>query len=247
MAALARRAQRSTNIWPGFVDALATLLLVIMFLVIVFVLAQFFLSEALSGRDAALQKLESQVSELAELLGLERAQSSELRLNVAQLSEELQASVAQRDDLNATIEALTLRAWDRILTISPSVTEQVQRRRPDAQVTCVYTGVDDRWFALTPATTRRNPRRITDNVHPHSGTRVAHAQSRRLLSSESHTKPDYANARGKVELRSRRRSARGRDKRHPRRAHALEPAPAGLQCPLPDRLRRSGNPPEQAP
>ncbi len=110
MAALARRAQRSTNIWPGFVDALATLLLVIMFLVMVFVLAQFFLNEALSGRDAALQKLESQVSELAELLGLERTQSAELRLNVAQLSEELQASVVLRDDLNATIEALTLRA-----------------------------------------------------------------------------------------------------------------------------------------
>ena len=110
MAALARRAQRSTNIWPGFVDALATLLLVLMFLVMVFVLAQFFLNEALSGRDAALQKLEGQVSELAELLGLERAQSAELRLNVAQLSEELQASVVLRDDLNATIEALTLRA-----------------------------------------------------------------------------------------------------------------------------------------
>ena len=110
MAALARRAQRSTNIWPGFVDALATLLLVLMFLVMVFVLAQFFLNEALSGRDAALQKLESQVSELADLLGLERAQGAELRLNIAQLSEELQASVALRDDLNATIEALTLRA-----------------------------------------------------------------------------------------------------------------------------------------
>ena len=110
MAALARRAQRSTNIWPGFVDALATLLLVLMFLVMVFVLAQFFLNEALSGRDAALQKLEGQVSELAELLGLERAQGAELRLNIAQLSEELQASVVLRDDLNATIEALTLRA-----------------------------------------------------------------------------------------------------------------------------------------
>jgi len=110
MAALARRAQRSTNIWPGFVDALATLLLVLMFLVMVFVLAQFFLNEALSGRDAALQKLEVQVSELAELLGLERTQSADLRLNVAQLSEELQASVVLRDDLSATIEALTLRA-----------------------------------------------------------------------------------------------------------------------------------------
>jgi len=110
MSALARRAQRSTNIWPGFVDALATLLLVLMFLVMVFVLAQFFLNEALSGRDAALRKLEIQVSELAELLGLERAQSEDLRLNVAQLSEELQASVVLRDDLSATIEALTLRA-----------------------------------------------------------------------------------------------------------------------------------------
>ena len=110
MAARARRAQRSTNIWPGFVDALATLLLVLMFLVMVFVLAQFFLNEALSGRDAALQKLESHVSELADLLGLERAQGAELRLNIAQLSEELQASVTLRDDLNATIEALTLRA-----------------------------------------------------------------------------------------------------------------------------------------
>ena len=110
MSALARRAERSTNIWPGFVDALATLLLVLMFLVMVFVLAQFFLNEALSGRDAALQKLEGQVSELAELLGLERAQGAELRLNIAQLSEELQASVTLRDDLNATIEALTLRA-----------------------------------------------------------------------------------------------------------------------------------------
>ncbi len=109
MAALARRAQRSTNIWPGFVDALATLLLVIMFLVMVFVLAQFYHNAAISGRDAALQRLQGQVSELAELLGLERTRSEELRLNVAQLSEELQASVVQRDDLNATIQALTLR------------------------------------------------------------------------------------------------------------------------------------------
>ena len=79
MAARARRAQRSTNIWPGFVDALATLLMVIMFLVMVFVLAQFFLNEALSGRDAALQKPEIQVSQLAELPGLSRTPRPALR------------------------------------------------------------------------------------------------------------------------------------------------------------------------
>ena len=66
MAALARREQRSTNIWPGFVDALATLLMVIIFLLMIFVLAQFFLGEALSGRDQALKKLEFRVGELAD-------------------------------------------------------------------------------------------------------------------------------------------------------------------------------------
>ncbi|MDP6574704.1 MAG: peptidoglycan -binding protein [Rhodospirillales bacterium] len=109
MAAIAR-SQRSTNIWPGFVDALATLLLVLVFLIMVFVLAQFFLSEAISGRDSALQKLDNQVSELAELLALERRTNSDLRLNVTQLSRELQASVASNDDLQASVQALMLRA-----------------------------------------------------------------------------------------------------------------------------------------
>jgi len=110
MAVLARRAQRSTNIWPGFVDALASLLMVFMFLLMVFVLAQFFLSEALSGRDAALDQLNTQVSELADLLALERRASTDLRTNVAQLSADLQVSVALRDDLKTTVHDLRMRA-----------------------------------------------------------------------------------------------------------------------------------------
>ena len=90
MTTLARRSQRSTNIWPGFVDALATLLMVIIFLLMVFVLAQFFLGEALSGRDAALRKLQTQISDMSNLLSLERKANDDMRLNVAQLSEELQ-------------------------------------------------------------------------------------------------------------------------------------------------------------
>ena len=110
MALAARRSERIPNIWAGFVDGLATLLMVIMFLLMVFVLAQFFLNEALSGRDQALQQLQSQVTELTDLLALERAETTDLRLNVAQLSEELQASIAVRDDLQSTVEGLSLRA-----------------------------------------------------------------------------------------------------------------------------------------
>ena len=100
------RYERSTNIWPGFVDALATLLMVIIFLLLIFVLAQFFLSQALSGRDSALQRLETQVSELADLLSLEKRANNNLTENLAQLSEQLQSSVADRDNLNATVSVL---------------------------------------------------------------------------------------------------------------------------------------------
>ena len=108
MTAIARSRQRDINIWPGFVDALATLLMVIIFLLMIFVLAQFFLGQALSGRDQALVKLQSQVSELAELLSLERRNADDLRNNIAQLSGELQISVALRDDMKTTISRLRL-------------------------------------------------------------------------------------------------------------------------------------------
>ena len=80
MASLGRH-ERSTNIWPGFVDALATLLMVIIFLLLIFVLAQFFLGQALSGRDSALQRLENQVVELADLLSLEKRANVNLTKN----------------------------------------------------------------------------------------------------------------------------------------------------------------------
>ncbi|MCW9003417.1 MAG: peptidoglycan -binding protein, partial [Rhodospirillales bacterium] len=107
MAISLRRGRRMPdNTWPGFVDALASLLMVVIFLLMVFVLAQFFLGEALSGRDQALDRLRGQVGELAELLALERKASEDLRLNVSQLSEELQASVRHRDDLGASLRSM---------------------------------------------------------------------------------------------------------------------------------------------
>ena len=108
MAGLARRADRNSNIWPGFVDALATLLMVIMFLLLIFVLAQFFLSDALSGRDQALDKLKAQVGELAELLSLEKKSTADMRLNLSQISAELQTSVALRDELKTSVSLLVV-------------------------------------------------------------------------------------------------------------------------------------------
>ncbi len=104
--AVARRDQGSRNIWPGFVDALATLLLVLIFMLLIFVLAQVYLNEALLGRDQALERLNRQVDELAELLSLERESTADLRLSVTQLSAELQASIQDRDDLQTRVRSL---------------------------------------------------------------------------------------------------------------------------------------------
>ena len=108
MAGLSRRSgsDRNTNIWPGFVDVLATLLMVMMFLLLIFVLAQFFLSEALSGREQALDKLKIQVGELAGMLSLEKKSKAELQLNLSQISAELESSVALRDELKTSITLL---------------------------------------------------------------------------------------------------------------------------------------------
>src|SRR5262249_36252251 len=69
--ALARaRRERRIDYWPGFVDALSTLLLAIMFLLSVFVLAQFLLSREVAGKDEVLNRLNSQINELTQLLAL---------------------------------------------------------------------------------------------------------------------------------------------------------------------------------
>ncbi|MBV9219060.1 MAG: peptidoglycan-binding protein, partial [Methylobacteriaceae bacterium] len=104
--ALARaRRDRTFNYWPGFVDALSTMLLVIIFLLSVFMMAQFFLSRAATGKDAALQKLNAQIQELTQLLALERAGKSESEGNVAALQATLDATEKEKAKLQGEAES----------------------------------------------------------------------------------------------------------------------------------------------
>ena len=103
MAISARKNRSTPDIWPGFVDAISALLIIVIFLLMVFTLAQFFLSELLSGRDEALVRLNRQISELSEMLSLERSANSELRGDLAQISAQLQNSVAARDRLSSQL------------------------------------------------------------------------------------------------------------------------------------------------
>ncbi len=106
MIGLSRRRNRDVNTWPGFVDALATLLMVIIFLLMIFVIAQVYLGAALSGRDEALSDLTAQVNELTNLLSLERGNNQRMELELTQLTTELSNTADQRDDLKNRAAAL---------------------------------------------------------------------------------------------------------------------------------------------
>ncbi|KFB08815.1 peptidoglycan -binding protein [Nitratireductor basaltis] len=99
--ALARNRRRtgSVDYWPGFVDAMATLLLAIMFLLSVFVLAQFFLSREISGKDEVLDRLNTQINELTQLLALERASNQDAEDTIASLRASLEDATEEQSRL----------------------------------------------------------------------------------------------------------------------------------------------------
>jgi chemotaxis protein MotB len=104
--ALARRSRDSgMNYWPGFVDALSTLLLGIIFLLTVFVVVQFYLTQEMTGKDTALTRLNAQVAQLTELLSLEKTGKINVEEELAQLRANLGAAEDERDRYRGIVEA----------------------------------------------------------------------------------------------------------------------------------------------
>lgn len=100
-----RRRERTVDYWPGFVDALSTLLIAIMFLLTVFVVGQFILSREISGRDEVLNRLNSQINELTQLLALEKGSNQDLQDSVANLQASLASAEGDRSRLQALLNA----------------------------------------------------------------------------------------------------------------------------------------------
>ena len=95
----------AVNYWPGFVDALSTMLLVIIFLLSVFMLAQFFLSREVTGKDTALQRLNQQIEELTSLLAMERSAKSADEGKIAYLSASLASAEKEQEKLKGDAAA----------------------------------------------------------------------------------------------------------------------------------------------
>ena len=124
-----RRGDRGVDFWPGFVDALSTLLLAIMFLLSVFVIAQFLLSREISGRDEVLNRLNSQINELTQLLALEQSGKQDLEDALANLQATLAEAEGERSrlqDLLARGAGASSAAEAEIGVLSKSLDEERQ-------------------------------------------------------------------------------------------------------------------------
>jgi chemotaxis protein MotB len=99
-----RRGERGVDYWPGFVDALSTLLLAIMFLLSMFILVQYFLSTEIEGKDEALDRLNSQINELTQLLALEQTGRQDVEDQLATLAASLQNAETERTRLQQLLD-----------------------------------------------------------------------------------------------------------------------------------------------
>lgn len=140
MAIRARRGHSNgLDAWPGYVDALSTLLMVIIFVLLVFVMAQAFLSAALNGREKALDKVNQQLAQLTDALSLERGHTASLQLSISQLSKELETSNAAGATLRQQLAALQTEAQrtaadrDALRTERDRLTQQLSSAQLQAQ------------------------------------------------------------------------------------------------------------------
>ena len=83
------RLNETNNIWPGFVDVLATLLIVIIFVLMIFTVSQIYLSDAISGRDKALENLRGQINELSKILVIEKKEKQQVLTSLEQTQDQL--------------------------------------------------------------------------------------------------------------------------------------------------------------
>jgi len=111
--ALARaRRERTVEYWPGFVDALSTLVLGIVFLLSTFVVVQFYLSQEVTGKDAALARLNAQIAELMQLLSMEKTGKASLEEILTTLRANLTTAEGERDRFKGLYEGLGSGAAD---------------------------------------------------------------------------------------------------------------------------------------
>ena len=149
---LRNRLGESANIWPGFVDVLATLLIVIIFVLMVFTVSQIYLSDAITGRDKALQELRTQISELSKILQTEISEKEQVLQTLTETESALsgvQQNLREQELISEGLQTdLAKKSTEifvqeqNILALSDQITELLSELRIVAKALEVYEGLD---------------------------------------------------------------------------------------------------------
>ena len=109
MAGNSRYSEQTTSIWPGYVDVLSALLMVVIFVLLIFTFSQFILSHIITDQSSELEDLNKQLSQISELLGLEQEHNSRLALKISTLSGQIEDLTLERSELHDEVEDLKSR------------------------------------------------------------------------------------------------------------------------------------------
>jgi len=149
---LRNRLSDSTNLWPGFVDVLATLLIVIIFVLMIFTVSQIYLSDAISGRDRVLSDLKKQINELSKILVIETEQKqealsslSQTQENLSQTKQELQSEQSLSEQLQSDISKKRSELFvqeQNIIALSDQISALLQELRIVARALETYEGAE---------------------------------------------------------------------------------------------------------
>jgi chemotaxis protein MotB len=129
IASLRRRRAEDAPYWPGFVDAMAQLLLVITFLLSVFIVAQFLLAREISGQDSALGQLRSQIAELTQLLAMEKSAKADVEQTLVALQDDLATANAKNAGLAAMLNDANAKGTSAGTTITGLETDLDRQKK----------------------------------------------------------------------------------------------------------------------
>ncbi len=134
MAMARMRRDSGMNYWPGFVDALATLILAVIFLLTVFMVVQFYLTQEVTGKDTALTRLTAQIAQLTDLLSLEKSGKLSIEEQLAQLQSNLSAAEGERDKYKGLYDGVGAGAADAQGKVGELTTQLDSEKRLTARV-----------------------------------------------------------------------------------------------------------------
>jgi len=133
MALARNRRERAIDYWPGFVDALSTLVLGIVFMLSIFVFVQFFLSQEVTGKDTVINRLNAQIAQLNDLLSMEKTGKVSLEDEIASVKASLASVESERDRFKQLYEGAGAGATEAQNKASALTTELDSEKRTSAR------------------------------------------------------------------------------------------------------------------